>query len=223
MSRDLLYDVPVRERFDPTSYIQRSLDFEGEPEDTEESHNLRRLHESLAPYLDIQQLRQLVTTQGDLKAALSSDRPPAEVLALVDTLSALLRPTPSEQIRRPADAVGLLMVEMGHLDQEELRTILLDTQNRVQDIVTVYRGSLNTSLIRVGEVYKPALRRNSSGIIVVHNHPSGDPTPSPEDVIVTRQIVEAGNLLDVPCLDHLIIGQGRWVSLHEKGLGFTRP
>jgi DNA repair protein RadC len=98
----------------------------------------------------------------------------------------------------------------------------LDTKNRVQDIVTVYRGSLNTSLIRVGEVYKAALRRNSAGIIVAHNHPSADVTPSPEDVLVTRKIVEAGAILDVDCLDHLIIGRGTWLSMRERGLGFTK-
>jgi DNA repair protein RadC len=79
---------------------------------------------------------------------------------------------------------------------------------------------LNTSLIRVGEVFKAALQRNSAAIIVCHNHPSADPTPSPEDVLVTREIVQAGKLLDCEVLDHLIIGQGRWVSLRERGLGF---
>lgn len=113
------------------------------------------------------------------------------------------------------------MVEMGHLDQEELRTVLLDTKNRLQGIVTVYKGSLNASMIRVGEVYKDALRRNSAAIIVAHNHPSGQPDPSPEDVLVTREIVAAGRLLDVECLDHLVIGQGRWVSMRERGLGWN--
>ena len=84
----------------------------------------------------------------------------------------------------------------------------------------VYQGSLNSSLIRVGEVYKEPLRLNSAAIIVAHNHPSGEPAPSPEDVLVTREIVAAGKLLDVECLDHLVIGQGKWLSMREKGLGF---
>ena len=126
------------------------------------------------------------------------------------------------QIKSPADAAGLLMLEMSHLDQEHLRTVLLDTKNRVQAISTVYVGSLNASIIRVGEVFKEALRRNSAALIVVHNHPSGDPTPSPEDVLVTREIVAAGVLLDVEVLDHLVIGQGRFVSLRERGLGFAK-
>lgn len=218
----VLYDCSMPERFDHQGYIQKAFDFEAELGTTEEVRRLHRLHESLDPYLNRQQLRQLVAEKRDVRAALQSDRPPTEVLALLDTLSALLRPSLTEQIRSPSDVAGLLMVQMGHLDQEELRTVLLDTKNRVQDIVTVYRGSVNTSLIRVGEVYKAALKRNSTSIIVAHNHPSGDPTPSPEDVLVTREIVAAGQLLDVECLDHLVICQGRWVSLRERGLGFTK-
>ncbi len=126
------------------------------------------------------------------------------------------------QIRSPADVAQLMQLEMSHLDQEHLRSICLDTKNRVQKIHTVYVGSLNTAVIRVGEVFKEALKLNSAAIIVVHNHPSGDPTPSPEDVLVTRQIVAAGQLLDVEVLDHLVIGHGRFASLREKGLGFDR-
>ncbi len=123
-------------------------------------------------------------------------------------------------IRSPADVATLLMVEMSHLDQEHLRTILLDTKNRVQQINTVYIGSLNSATIRVGEVFKEAVRRNSAGIIVVHNHPSGEATPSMDDIEVTRQLVAAGRLLDIELLDHLIIGRGQYVSLRERGLGF---
>lgn len=125
------------------------------------------------------------------------------------------------QIKSPADAAQLLMLEMGHLDQEHLRTVLLDTKNRVQAIPTIYVGSLNSSMVRVGEVFKAALKHNSAALIVAHNHPSGDPTPSPEDVLVTREIVSAGKLLDVEVLDHLVIGQGRYVSMRERGLGFA--
>src|SRR5215217_7007195 len=117
------------------------------------------------------------------------------------------------QIKSPSDVASLLMLEMSHLDQEHLRTVLLDTKNRVQVITTVYVGSLNASLIRIGEIFKEALKRNSAALIVVHNHPSGDPTPSPEDVLVTREIISAGKLLDIDVLDHLVIGQGRFVSM----------
>jgi DNA repair protein RadC len=124
------------------------------------------------------------------------------------------------QVKSPKDIADLLLLEMSHLDQEHLRTVLLDTKNRVQAISTVYIGSLNASMIRVGEVFKTAVKLNSAALIVAHNHPSGDATPSPEDVLVTRQIVSAGKLLDVEVLDHVIVGHGSWVSLSQRGLGF---
>jgi DNA repair protein RadC len=191
-----------------------------EPAPRDERPYLRRLHEGLAPYLDVPDLRRLVGERGDIYQALRSPDPPVELRAILDILADILHPRPREQIKSPTNVAGLLMVEMSRLDQEELRTVLLDTQNRVQDIVTIYRGSLNTSLIRVGEIYKPAIWHNSAAIVVCHNHPSGSPDPSPEDVLVTRSIVEAGKLLEIECLDHLIIGAGRFVSLREKGAGF---
>ena len=109
---------------------------------------------------------------------------------------------------------------MSALDQEHLRVINLDTRNRVINIEKLYIGSLNASTVRVGELFRPAIARNAASIIVLHNHPSGDPTPSPEDIALTRSIVQAGKLLDIAVLDHLVIGQGRWVSLKERGLGF---
>ena len=99
---------------------------------------------------------------------------------------------------------------------------LLDTKNRVLGTPTIYIGSLNTSLIRVGELFRNAIRANCASVIVCHNHPSGDVSPSPEDVAVTRQIVEAGKLLDIEVLDHIILGRnGRFASLKERGLGFS--
>ena len=86
----------------------------------------------------------------------------------------------------------------------------------------VYSGVLDRAMIRTGEVYKEAIKRNAAAIVGCHNHPSQDCTPSPEDVLVTVKIVEAGELLDVECLDHLVIGQGKWVSMREKGLGFKK-
>jgi DNA repair protein RadC len=124
------------------------------------------------------------------------------------------------QITSPNDAANLLMLEMGSLEQEHLRTILLDTKNRVLSSHTVYIGNVNSSIIRVSEVFREAIRENATALIVAHNHPSGDPTPSPEDVRVTRSIVEAGTLLSIEVLDHLVIGRQRFVSLKERGLGF---
>lgn len=123
-------------------------------------------------------------------------------------------------INSPADAAALVMYEMGGLQVEHLRVINLDTRNKVINIEKVYVGSLNASTVRVGELFRSAIARNAASIIVLHNHPSGDPTPSPEDVSLTRAIVQAGKLLDIEVLDHLVIGQGRYVSLKERGLGF---
>jgi DNA repair protein RadC len=134
---------------------------------------------------------------------------------------AIASPEDRVQVRSPADAANLLLGEMSLLEQEEMRVLLLDTRNRVLAITTVYQGSLNTSVVRVGELFREAIRRNAAAIIVVHNHPSGDPTPSPEDVSVTRTILEAGKLLDIEVLDHLVIGQQRFVSLKERGLAFS--
>lgn len=124
-------------------------------------------------------------------------------------------------INSPADAAALVQYEMSLLEKEHLRVLLLDMRNHVLDIVEVYVGSVNSSQVRIAEVFKPAVARMAPSIIVVHSHPSGDPTPSPDDVAVTRAIVQAGKLLDVNCLDHLVIGRGRWVSLKERGLGFN--
>ena len=126
------------------------------------------------------------------------------------------------QIRSPADIANLLMVEMGNLEKEELRVVLLDTKNFVKRVVTVYHGNLNTAVVRVGEVFRDAVRDLAASIVAVHNHPSLDVSPSPEDVRVTEQLVEAGKLLDIEVLDHIIIGGSRYVSLKERGLGFSR-
>jgi DNA repair protein RadC len=146
----------------------------------------------------------------------------AQIKAAIELGRRLTLESPEERptINSPADAAALVIYEMSALEQEHLRILLLDRRNRVLEIEEVYRGSVNSSQVRVGEVFKAAVRKNASALIVIHNHPSGDPTPSPDDVAVTRAIVQAGKLLDVDVLDHLVIGQGRWVSLKERGLGF---
>jgi DNA repair protein RadC len=126
------------------------------------------------------------------------------------------RPT----IHCPADAAALVQCEMSLLEKEHLRVILLDTRNHVLDIVEIYRGSVNSSQVRVAEVFKPAIQRTAAAILLLHNHPSTDPSPSPDDVAMTRAVVQAGELLDVPLVDHLILSRGGYVSLKEKGLGF---
>jgi DNA repair protein RadC len=147
----------------------------------------------------------------------------AQMKAALELGRRMLVESPEErpQVRSPADAANLVMSEMGLLEQEHLRVMLLDTKNRVLATPTIYVGSLNTSMIRVGELFREAIRANCASLIVIHNHPSGDPTPSPEDVAVTKQIIEGGKLLDIEVLDHLVIGRQRFVSLKERGLGFV--
>ena len=124
-------------------------------------------------------------------------------------------------INSPADAAALVMNEMSLLQQEYLKVILLNQRNHALDIVEIYHGSVNSSQVRIAEVFKPAIQRMAPAIICLHNHPSGDCTPSPDDVAVTRAMVQAGKLLDTQLLDHLIIGNGKFVSLKERGLGFS--
>jgi DNA repair protein RadC len=147
----------------------------------------------------------------------------AQIKAALELGKRLMVASPEErpQVKSPTDVANLLMLEMGFLEQEHLRVVMLDTKNRVLGMPTIYIGSLNTSVLRVGEIFREAIKANSAALIVVHNHPSGDPTPSPEDVRITQQIVEAGTLLDVEVLDHLVVGQQRYVSLKERGLGFV--
>ena len=110
---------------------------------------------------------------------------------------------------------------MEDLPQETLRVILVNAKNVVLDIVELYRGTLNSSTVRICELFREAIRQNAASLIIVHNHPSGDPTPSPEDVRVTAEAVKAGQNLDLEVLDHVIIGRGAHVSLKERGLGFV--
>lgn len=145
-----------------------------------------------------------------------------ELQAAFELSRRLLATSPEERprVKSPADAVNLLS-EMGTLEQETMRTVLLDAKNRVLAMPTVYRGSLHTTVIRVTELFREAVRQNCAAMIVAHNHPSGDPTPSPEDVAVTQEIVQAGKILDIDVLDHLVLGAAyKYVSLKERGLGF---
>ncbi len=124
------------------------------------------------------------------------------------------------QIRCPDDAATLLKATMGTEMQEQLRVMLLDSKHRVQRVHVVYVGNVNSATIRVAEVFREAVKDNAAAIIVAHNHPSGDPSPSPEDIQATEEIVRAGRMLDIEVLDHLIIGRQQHVSLKERGLGF---
>ncbi|MFN8593416.1 MAG: DNA repair protein RadC [Thermomicrobiales bacterium] len=133
---------------------------------------------------------------------------------------AALSPEERPQVTSPDDIANLLQIEMAALEQEQLRVVLLDTKHRILGTRTVYQGSVNQAQVRIAEVFRDAVRQNATAIVAVHNHPSGDPTPSAADVALTLEIVQAGSLLDIELLDHLIIGQGRWISLKRMRLGF---
>lgn len=146
----------------------------------------------------------------------------SQILATFELARRLLAEAPEEryQIKSPSDAANILMPLIGHQEQENFVVLHLDTRNRITDREILYKGSLNTSLVRTAEVFRGAVRRNCAAVIISHNHPSGDPNPSPEDINLTRRLVDAGKLLEIDVLDHLIVGQNRYVSLRERGLGF---
>jgi len=146
----------------------------------------------------------------------------AELLATFQLAVRLnsLQPGERAYVRSPGDVYALLGGEMGLLDQEHLRVILLNTRNQVLGVSEVYKGNVSSSLVRVAEVFREAIRQNAPSLIVVHNHPSGDPSPSPDDVVLTKQAVEAGKLLGIDLLDHIVIGDHRHASLKQLGLGF---
>ena len=151
------------------------------------------------------------------------DRYADAVLAIVE-LTRREKNRPSNErmtFHSPQDIYDEIGYSMAILDHEELWITIMDTRNRLVKIEKLYRGSLNSSQVRIGEVFNEAIRIKCASIAIVHNHPSGDPTPSPEDVALTRAVVSAGKLLDIDVLDHLVIGQGKFVSLKERGLGFN--
>ena len=125
-------------------------------------------------------------------------------------------------IRSPRDLADRLVLQMGRLEREELRVVILNTKNVVLRIVTAYQGNVSASLVRVGELFRDAVRLDAAGVILVHNHPSGDPTPSPDDLHLTGEALAAGRLLDIDVLDHLVIGHEAFVSLRDRGVSFDR-
>jgi len=125
-------------------------------------------------------------------------------------------------VRSPGDVYQHLGVDMAALEREELRVVLLNSKNRVLRIVTAYTGNVSASLVRVGELFREAVRDNVSGVVLVHNHPSGDATPSPDDLHLTAQVLAAGRLLDIDLLDHVVIASGGYVSLRDRGVTFDR-
>ena len=127
-------------------------------------------------------------------------------------------------LNRPGDVAKFIADRIfepfDEIDQEELWVLLLTTKNRATHVAMPYRGLVSGTQIRTAEVFKDAVRHNAAAIVVAHCHPSGDPTPSSEDVRVTRELVQAGRLLGIELLDHVIVGDGQFVSMRERGLGF---
>ena len=117
------------------------------------------------------------------------------------------------KISTPAEAANLVMLDLAYLDTEQMRILLLDSKSQLVEKISSYQGTANSSVLRAAEVFRPAIIRNCPGLILCHNHPSGDPTPSPEDIEATLQLVEAGRILDIELVDHIIIGHQRFVSL----------
>lgn len=125
---------------------------------------------------------------------------------------------PVSSITKPQDVFDLLRDELRDSRQEFFYAVLVDSKNNVLKKSRIHAGTLTASLVGPREVFREAIREGASALIVAHNHPSGDPTPSPEDIEVTRRLRQVGEMLDIPLLDHVIVGDGRWTSLADAGL-----
>jgi len=151
-----------------------------------------------------------------------SDAKACQILAALELGKRFASLTPADRpaVGSPTDVANLLMAEMSMLEREHFRVVLLNAKNHVLGVQSVYIGNVDSAVVRPAEVFVEAVRRTCPRIVIVHNHPSGDPTPSPEDVDITRRVIEAGRVLDVEVLDHIIIGGQRYVSMKERHLGF---
>ena len=147
-----------------------------------------------------------------------------QILAALELGRRLLATQPEERpcVRSPQDVANLLLADMALLEQEHLRVVLLNTRNQVLAAPEVYKGTVNATHVRVSDLFRDAVREGCPSIIVVHNHPSGDPTPSADDVAITRQLVEAGSLLGIDVLDHVVLARNGFASLRERNLGFPK-
>lgn len=140
------------------------------------------------------------------------------MMELVNRVRTLKSKNENLKISSPKDVSALLINEMSNLKQEVFKLILLNTKNVVIGTKDVFKGTLNSSIVHPREVFKEAIQRGSANIIVCHNHPSGDPTPSKEDIDITLRLKECGKIMGIGLLDHIIIGNNKYVSLKEKGI-----
>ena len=147
----------------------------------------------------------------------------AQILAGIELGRRTVRAMPDARttIRCSDDIDKLVRADLVDQQQEQLRVILLNTRNQVMGVKTVYIGSVHSAVVRTAELLRDAIRENCPSIILVHNHPSGDPSPSPDDAAMTQHVVEAGKMLNIEVLDHVVVARGGYVSLKERGLGFS--
>lgn len=144
----------------------------------------------------------------------------AQVLAAVELGKRIATSFNDKKIKisSPQDVSNLVMEEMRYLKKEHFRIIMLDTKNNILTISNISIGSLNASIVHPREVFKEAIRRSSASIILVHNHPSGEPTPSKEDISITKRLIESGKILGISVLDHIVIGDGCYFSFKEQNI-----
>ena len=180
-------------------------------------------HEALEQYDGLTGLARATEPELQALAGVGAAKA-AQLTAAFELGRRLLADWPSGRwtIRAPRDVADRLVLQMGRLEREELRVVLLNTKNVVLRVSVVYQGNVASSLVRIGELFRDAVRLNASGLILVHNHPSGDPTPSPDDLHLTAEALAAGRLLDIQLLDHLVIGHDAWISLRDRGIAFDR-
>ena len=164
----------------------------------------KRIAESVAQY-------------GTLYLAYANSK---EVREFVNHIYQEMRPPLDRQIQGPAD-VYRFTHQLGLEKREQMWVLILNAKNYILDTHILYMGTATSSPVRIGEVFSHALRMEGVAVVIAHNHPSGVLDPSPEDVAVTRQLVQAGKLLDVEVMDHVVIAGNEWLSLRERKLGFT--
>lgn len=148
---------------------------------------------------------------------------PAKVVQIKAALEigrrlALMPASKRTTIHSPEDVAALVMDDMRHLDREHFKTVFLNTKNQVLGMETISVGTLDSSIVHPRELFKAAIKKSCAGVILVHNHPSGDPTPSREDIEITKRLSQAGGILGISVLDHLIIGDNKFISLKAKGI-----
>lgn len=157
-------------------------------------------------------LNDLISLKGIGKCKAAQILAAVELGKRISGLSESLKP----KITSPSDVSRILMEEMRYLEKEYFKILILDTKNQVISIENISVGSLNSSIVHPREVFREAIKKSSASIILVHNHPSGDPTPSGEDINITKRLIEGGKILGIEVLDHIIIGDGKYLSFKEK-------